>query len=423
MPCSVPYSLKGGIEQDLERLETLGVIEKVQYSDWAAPIVPVQKADGTVRLCGDYKVTVNPALKVDQYLVSKPEDLFAMLAGGKKFSKLDLSHAYQQVLLKADSRQFVTINTHKGLYRYSRLPFSIASAPAVFQQIMENILNGIPKVVVYIDDILVSGATDAEHLENLGQVLTRLEEHGLRLKQEKYSFMQPSVKYLGYLIDAKGIHTTPEKVAAIINAPEPKNTTELRSFLGLVNYYGKFIKNLSSIAHPLNRLLCKNTKWKWSQECQEVFQELKAKLSSSEVLVHYDEKLPLKLDCDASAYGIGAVLSHVYPDGSERPIAYASRSLTSAEVNYAQLEKEGLALIYGVQKFHQLVYGRSFTLVMDHQPLMAILGSKKGLPTLAAARLQCWAILLAAYQYDLEFRGTAQHCNADGFLRLPLPTC
>ena len=422
-PRSVPYSLKGAIEQDLERLETLGVIEKVQYSDWAAPIVPVQKANGTIRLCGDYKVTVNPALKVDQYPVPKPEDLFATLAGGKKFSKLDLSHAYQQVLLEADSRQFVTINTHKGLYRYSRLPFGIASAPAVFQQIMEKILNGIPKVVVYIDDILVSGTTDAEHLENLGQVLTKLEEHGLRLKREKCSFMQPSVEYLGYLIDAEGIHTTPEKVAAIVNAPEPKNTTELRSFLGLVNYYGKFIRNLSSIAHPLNRLLCKDAKWTWSQACQEAFQELKAKLSSSEVLVHYDEKLPLKLDCDASSYGIGAVLSHVYPDGSERPIAYASRSLTSAEVNYAQIEKEGLALIYGVKKFHQFVYGRSFTLVTDHQPLMAILGSKKGLPTLAAARLQRWAILLAAYQYDLEFRGTAQHCNADGFSRLPLPTC
>ena len=235
--------------------------------------------------------------------------------------------------------------------------------------------------------------------------------------------MQPSVECLGYLIDAEGLHTTPEKVAAIVNAPEPKNTTELRSFLGLVNYYGKFIKNLSSIAHPLNRLLCKEAKWEWSQECEKAFQELKYKLSSSEVLVHYDEKFPFKLDCDASAYGIGAVLSHLYPDGSERPIAYASRSLTSAEVNYAQIEKKGLALIYGVKKFHQFVYGCKFILVTDHQPLMAILGSKKGLPTLVAARLQCWAILLSAYQYDLEFRGTAQHCNADGFSRLSLPTC
>ena len=134
-----------------------------------------------IPLCGDYKVIVNPALKVDQYPVPKPEDLFATLASGKNFSKIDLSHAYQQIFLKADSWQFVTINTHKGLYRYSRLPFGIASAPALFQQIMEKILNGIPKVVVYIDDILVSRATDAEHLENLRQVLTRLEEHGLRL--------------------------------------------------------------------------------------------------------------------------------------------------------------------------------------------------------------------------------------------------
>ena len=184
---SVPYSLKGAIEQDLEQLENLGVIEKVQFSDGAAPVVPVQKSDGTVRLCGDYKVTINPVLNVDKYPVPKAEDLFATLAGGKKFSKLDLSHAYQQVLLESDSRQFVTINTHKGLYRYTRLPFGVASVPTVFQQIMEKILNGIPKVVVYIDDILVTGATDAEHLEILGQVLTRLEEHGLRLKQENVS--------------------------------------------------------------------------------------------------------------------------------------------------------------------------------------------------------------------------------------------
>ena len=140
----MPYSLKGAIKQDLERLENLGVIEKVQFSDWAAPVVPVQKSDGTVRLCGDYKVTINPVLNVDKYPVSKAEDLSATLAGGKKVSKLYLSHAYQQVLLESDSCQFVTISTHKGLYQYTRLPFGVALAPTVFQQIMERIFNGIP---------------------------------------------------------------------------------------------------------------------------------------------------------------------------------------------------------------------------------------------------------------------------------------
>ena len=402
------------------RFESLGVIEKVSYSDWAAPIVPVPKADGSVRICGDYKVTVNPVLQVDQFPVPKPEDLFASLTGGKKFSKLDLSHAYQQVLLEPESRKYVTINTHRGLYQYNRLPFGVASAPAVFQQTMDKILEGLPMVVVYIDDILITGRTDEEHLENLEKVLARLQRYGLRLKKEKCFLLQPSVEYLGYVIDAEGLHATPAKVSAIVGAPEPKNVQELRSFLGLVNYYGKFIRNMSTIAHPLNNLLKHSTSWKWTPACQHAFQQLKQKLASTDVLVHYDTNLPLKLACDASAYGVGAVISHVFPNGDERPIAYASRTLTTSEKNYAQIEKEALSLVFGVKKFHQFLYGRKFILVTDHKPLTTVLNPKKGLPTLAAARMQRWAMLLSAYQYSIEFRSTSEHANADGFSRLPM---
>ena len=215
----------------------LGVIEKVNYSDWAAPIVPVPKPDGSIRICGDYKVTINPSLLVDHFPVPKAEDLFSTLAGGKKYSKLDLSQANQQVLLEPDSRKYVTINTHKGLYRYNRLPYGVASAPAVFQQIMEKLLQGLPKVVVYIDDILVTGNSDEEHLENLESVFKRLSEYGLRLKKEKCLLMQPSVEYLGYIIDSEVLHATPKKVEAILQAPRPRNVPELRSFLGLVTYY------------------------------------------------------------------------------------------------------------------------------------------------------------------------------------------
>ena len=421
-PRSVPYAIRGAIEKDLERLESLGVIEKVNYSDWAAPIVPVPKADGSVRICGDYKVTVNPVLQVDQHPVPKAEDLFASLAGGKKFTKLDLSHAYQQVLLEPESRKYVTINTHKGLYSYNRLPFGVASAPAVFQQTMEKILQGLPMVVVYIDDILISGHTDEEHLENLEKVLQRLQQYGLRLKHEKCFFLQSSVEYLGYIIDAKGLHATPKKIEAIVNAPQPGNVQELRSFLGLVNYYGKFIQNMSTPAHPLNNLLRHSTPWNWSQECETAFQQLKQKLASADVLVHYDPNLPLRLACDASAYGVGAVISHVFPSGDEQPIAYASRTLTPSEKNYAQIEKEALGLVFGVKKFHQFLYGRKFTLVTDHKPLTTVLNPRKGLPTLAAVRMQRWALLLSAYQYDIEFRSTSEHANADSFSRLPIPT-
>ena len=233
--------------------------------------------------------------------------------------------------------------------------------------------------------------------------------------------MQPSVEYLGYIVDKDGLHATPAKIEAIVNARKPRNVQELRSFLGLVNYYGKFICHLSTMLQPLNHLLCKSVTWKWSAECQKAFDELKTQLASSDVFVHYDPSRSLKLDCDASSYGVGAVLSHVFPDGLERPVAYASRTLTQSERGYSQLEKEALSLVYGVNKFHQFIYGRPFTLVTDHKPLMTILSPKKGLPTLAAARLQRWAIRLAAYQYDIEFRSTEKHCNADGFSRLPLP--
>ena len=307
----------------------------------------------------------------------------------------------------------MTFSTHKGLYRYDRLPFGIASAPAIFQQTMEKLLHGIAGVTVYIDDILVTGRTDDEHMHNLDLVLKRLHEYGIQLKKGKCSFMRPLVRYLGYPIDKDGLHATPEKVEAILQKPVPTNVKTLCSFLGLVNYYGKFIRDLSTIVQPLNELLCQGVQWKWSTECQKVFETMKEKLASSEVLVHYNSELPLKLDCDASAYGVGPVLSHVFPDGEERPIAYASRTLTKTERGYAHIEKEALSLVYGVKKYHQYLHGRKFLLVTDHKPLLTILGPKKQLPTLAAARLQRWAVFLSAYQYDIEFRATDKHCNAD----------
>lgn len=227
--------------------------------------------------------------------------------------------------------------------------------------------------------------------------------------------------FLGHRIDAEGIHTTDDKLLAIQKAPAPRNVTELRSFLGLINYYGKFIPQAATLLHPLNALLCKNKVWKWSKECQRSFEAAKAALSSSSVLVHYDPDQPIRLAGDASSYGIGAVIAHTLPDGTEHPVAFASRTLTPAERNYSQIEKEALALVFGVKRFHSYLYGRSFMLVMDHKPLKTILGPKKGIPTVAAARLQRWAWILSAYRYDIEFRPTDQHANADGLSRLPMP--
>ena len=168
-------------------------------------------------------------------------------------------------------------------------------------------------------------------------------------------------------------------------------------------------------------MLHKDSQWKWGQDCKTAFAQLKTLLSSSPVLVHYDPNSPLRLACDASAYGVGAVISHIMPNESEKPIAFASRTLTKAECNYSQLEKEALSIIFGVQKFHQYLYGRKFTLVTEHKPLITILNPRKGIPSLAAAGLQRWTLILASHQYEIEFKPIDKHSNADGVSGLPLP--
>ena len=396
-PRPVPFAIKAAIEEELDRLEANGSIEKVAHSTWAAPIVAVPKKNRKFRICGDYKVNVNQVLDVNQYPLPTPDQLFATLAGGTKFTTLDLSQAYMQLPLEEESKQYVTINTHRGLYRYTRMPFGIASAPAIFQRLMDTVLQGIPNVMCYIDDILVTGKDDEDHLRNLAAVLSRLQDQGFGLCKEKCSFLVDSVDYLGHRINAEGLHAHPDKVAAVVNAPEPRNVSELRALLGMVNYYRKFIANLSSLLQPLNSLLQANKPWKWTDKATKAFIAAKKAIATTGVLAHYDPKQPLTLAGDASGYGIGAVISHTLPDGSEKPIAFASRSLSPSERGYSQIEKEALSLIYGVKKFHQYLYGRKFCLVTDNKPLLAILGTKKGVPSLAAARMQRWALLLSAY--------------------------
>ena len=188
-PRSVPFAFREKVNKELERLEKSGVIEPVQHADWAAPIVPKLKKDGSVRICGDYKLTVNQAAKTDSFPLPRIDDLFASLAGGQAFSKLDLAHAYLQLELNGESKKLVTINTQKGLFQYNRLPFGVSAAPSIFQRTIEGVLQGIPNVCVYLDDILITGKTNSEHLMNLHAVLTRLEEAGMRLKRKKCSFL------------------------------------------------------------------------------------------------------------------------------------------------------------------------------------------------------------------------------------------
>ena len=419
---TLPYSMRHRVEEELNRLVTEGTLEPVDYSDWAAPIVAVVKSDQkSVRVCGDFRMTVNPVSKLNRYPIPKVEDLFVTLERGKTFTKLDLSQAYQQLKLDAESRKYVVINTHKGLFRYTRLPYGISSAPGIFQKAMESLLQGISHVTVYIDDILITGETESDHLQSLEEVLNRLVKAGLRVKKHKCKFMAPSVTYLGYVIDAEGLHPLPDKVQAVQQAPTPRSVTELKSYLGLLTYYGKFLPNLSTRLAPLYKLLGKNVKWKWSLKQDKAFRESKELLTSSQLLVHFDPKLPLLLACDASAYGIGAVLAHKMPNGSEKPIGYASRTLNSAERNYSQLEKEGLSCVFGVKRFYSYLFGHSFTLITDHKPLLGLLSEQKPTSPQASARIRRWSLYLSMFEYTLKFRNTTAHANADALSRLPLP--
>ena len=225
---------------------------------------------------------------------------------------------------------------------------------------MEMLLQGIEGVSVYVDDILVTGSTIEEHLRTLEEVLKRLEAANLHLNRDKCSFLRPSIEYLEYVIDKDGVHPTEAKVRAIKEAPPPTNVTELRAFLGLINYYRKFLPNISAKLTPLYLLLNKGQQWQWQLVHQQAYQTAKDALQADSLLTHYDTSKPLILACDASDHGIGAVLSHIVDGNLERPVAYISRTLSAAEKHYSQLEKEALAIVLAVKKFHRYLLGRHF---------------------------------------------------------------
>ena len=226
---------------------------------------------------------------------------------------------------------------------------------------------------------------------------------------------------MGHVIDEEGIHPTDDKVMAIKNAPVQHNVQQLRSYLGLIHYYHNFLSNISSLLAPLYELTRLDTEWKWGAIHHNAFEQSKALLSSSKVLAHYDPQLPIIVSSDASAYGIGSMLSHRMPDGIEKPVAFASRSMSPAETKYAQLEKEALALIFGVTKFHKYLCGRSFTLQSDHRPLLGLLKQDRVISAMASARIQRWTLTLSNYDYRLECMPGSRISHADCMSRLPLP--
>lgn len=416
---TMPYALKPKVENKLKLLVESGIIKPVTNSQWASPIVVVPKKAGDVRICVDFRGTVNQVLVPEQYPLPTMEDIFATLSGKQVFTVLDLTGAYSQLKVNEKCQEMLTINTHVGLFRYTRLSYGISCAPSLFQSIMDRILAGIPNVSCYLDDILIAGSDIEECRKLVHEVLSRLEHYEVKVNLSKCRFYEGSVEYLGHRIDKDGIHPTTEKLRAIQDAPEPQNVTQLRAYLGLLNYYSKFIPMLSSQIRPLYSLLEKNVDFVWSKECQSSFELSKKLIMQNQVLTHYDPNKTLVVSCDASSYGVGSVLS-IRENGVDKPVFFASGTLSKAEKNYSQIEREALALIFGIKRFHKYIYGRPFILVTDHQPLKTIFNPEKGISVMSASRLVRWNVILSAYNYIIEYKKGSDMYEADALSRLPL---
>lgn len=422
---SVPFPMRKAVEAELDRLMSEGILEPVDPMvtplEWASPIVIAVKTNGAIRICGDFKVTINPHIISDNYPLPRFEEIAAKLNNCRYFSVIDLKDAYLQLPVAEASRKYFVIVTHKGYFRYTRLPFGVNFAPSLFQATMDKILANVQSTAAYIDDVISGADSTDRHLDILRSVFSCLRQAGVRTQLSKCRFMQTSVEYLGHRIDADGVHPTDERLRAVRDMARPENRKQLRSFLGAINYYSKFIPHLQSTCAPLHYLTRNDTPWQWTAEHDAIFTRLKERLTSSDTLVHYDDSKPLVIATDASDIGLGAVLMHRFPDGSERPIAFASRLLSDCERRYAAIDKEALAIIYAVNdKFQQYIMGRRFILKTDHRPLERILGAKTQIPKLAAGRLARWAMTLSMYDYEIQYQDAGSNTQADMLSRFPV---
>ncbi|XP_055608550.1 uncharacterized protein K02A2.6-like isoform X2 [Uranotaenia lowii] len=389
----VLLALRDRYAAEIEKKVASGFYEKVDYSEWASPTHIVMKKNGGMRITGNYKPTVNPKMIIDEHPIPKIETIFNKMKGAALFCHLDITDVYTHLPIDDEFRHVLTLNTPThGLIRPTRAVYGAANIPAIWQRRMESVLQGLDHVVNFYDDIIVFAKDFEELMLALTATMDRIRQHGLRLNRKKCIFATPSLECLGHRIDHHGLHKSEKHIEAIRDAPRPTTPEELQLFL-----------------EP----------FEWTPEANEAYRDLKLVLTSPQVLIQYDPTLPLILATDASKTGLGAVLSHRLSNGTERPIAYASCTMSSTEQRYPQIDKEALAIVWAVKKFFYYLYARKFTLITDHKPLTQILHPEKSLPTLCISRMANYADYLAHFNFNVVYKPTSQNTNADYCSRIP----
>lgn len=404
------------IREEIEQLLKNGQIEK-SSSPWSFPVVVVLKKDGSLRFCIDYR-KLNSVTKKDGYPVPNVGELLDCLHGSTVFSTLDLASGYWQVMVSEEDCEKTAFVTKYGLYQWRTMPFGLATAPATFVRLMEEVLGDLrwKCVIVYFDDITVYSKSVEKHLVHLSQVFDRLRAARLQAKASKCTFGTDMISFLGYQVSAAGIQPDPAKVVAIKHFPHPHDVTSVKSFLGLANFYRIFVRGYSNIARPLNGLLCKGVEFTWDEQCEKAFQQLKQGLMQSPILATADFDLPFILYTDASKYALGGILGQVQ-DNKSRVVAYASRTLNKHELNYSVSEKEALAIVWAVNHWqHYLLGDKQFTIITDHHPLT-------GLKTIKDlhGRLGRWSLQLQHYNFVVQYRAGDKN-QVDALSRIELAT-
>ena len=411
----LPEALKATVQTEVQHMLENDII-RPSASPWSSPVVMVRKKDGSWRFCIDYR-KLNAVTHRDAYPLPRIDATLDSLAGCRYFTTLDLASGYRQVAVEESDKEKTAFSTMNGHFEFNVMPFGLTNAPATFQRLMECVLAGLTyeQCLIYLDDIIVFSSTFEEHLCRLRNVLVALQEAHLQLKLPKCTFASTEVAYLGHIVSANGITPDPQKVTAVLHFPQPTEAKPLRQFLGLTNYYRKFIHNYASIAEPLHQALKGHKKFQWTPSCQQAFDFLKSKLTSPPILGYPDFSQPFILHSDASANAIGAVLSQLQ-SGKETVISYWSRQLSKAERNYSTIEREALAVVCAVKEFYPYLYGFQFTLVTDHNPLTSIKDLKD-----TSGRLARWMLYLQQFNFTFQHRSGKLHGNADALSRVPKP--